>query len=252
MWPRGCPERHQHKAEDASPGHSRLASRISPVCAWPVSAARAPSAKMPRLPHLALLSLLPCFAGAAQHAVLIAGSDGYENYRHQADVAHAYAPAERNLERRRRRFRAPRRSDAGRLRYTILTEGGVPAENIVTFMYARRRVDPKPGLRPRPRRVLPSRPSSRRGGAASGCIPPHPSFRPRRRRDLLRGFAPRRRREIPLPRADDSTSDQRRTTSRRTRGTGTRTTRARCLTGRTTATARRRPTCTLAVWIFLR
>jgi legumain len=41
-------------------------------------------------------------------AVLVAGSNGYYNYRHQADVAHAYQ---------------------------IMIDDGIPAENIVTLMY---------------------------------------------------------------------------------------------------------------------
>uniref|UniRef100_A0A6N2LN13 Uncharacterized protein n=1 Tax=Salix viminalis TaxID=40686 RepID=A0A6N2LN13_SALVM len=43
-----------------------------------------------------------------QWAVLVAGSAGYENYRHQADVCHAYQ---------------------------ILKKGGLKDENIVVFMY---------------------------------------------------------------------------------------------------------------------
>ena len=45
---------------------------------------------------------------AEKYAVLIAGSNGWSNYRHQADIAHAY---------------------------TILTEGGISKENIITMMY---------------------------------------------------------------------------------------------------------------------
>ncbi|XP_038880044.1 vacuolar-processing enzyme-like [Benincasa hispida] len=41
-------------------------------------------------------------------ALLVAGSNGYENYRHQADVCHAYQ---------------------------ILKKGGIPDENIIVFMY---------------------------------------------------------------------------------------------------------------------
>jgi len=47
-------------------------------------------------------------AQAADYAVLAATSNGYYNYRHQADVAHAYQ---------------------------VLVEGGIPAKNIITFMY---------------------------------------------------------------------------------------------------------------------
>ncbi|CAL5191801.1 unnamed protein product [Lathyrus oleraceus] len=41
-------------------------------------------------------------------ALLVAGSNGYENYRHQADVCHAYQ---------------------------ILKKGGLKDENIIVFMY---------------------------------------------------------------------------------------------------------------------
>ncbi|KAF8567870.1 hypothetical protein P879_03008 [Paragonimus westermani] len=41
-------------------------------------------------------------------AVLVAGSDGWWNYRHQSDVCHAYQ---------------------------LLTGLGIPRENIITFMY---------------------------------------------------------------------------------------------------------------------
>ena len=48
-------------------------------------------------------------AAASDHwAVLVAGSNTYGNYRHQADVAHAY---------------------------TILTSQGIPAENIIYMAY---------------------------------------------------------------------------------------------------------------------
>ena len=46
--------------------------------------------------------------GGRTHAVLIAGSSGYDNYRHQADVCHAYQ---------------------------ILHQHGIKDESIVTFMY---------------------------------------------------------------------------------------------------------------------
>ncbi|KAM0880579.1 hypothetical protein ACQ4PT_033478 [Festuca glaucescens] len=46
--------------------------------------------------------------GITRWAVLVAGSSGYENYRHQADVCHAYQ---------------------------ILKRGGLKEENIVVFMY---------------------------------------------------------------------------------------------------------------------
>ncbi|XP_062184109.1 vacuolar-processing enzyme beta-isozyme 1-like [Phragmites australis] len=55
-------------------------------------------------------------------AVLVAGSSGYGNYRHQADVCHAYQ---------------------------ILQKGGVKEENIVVFMYddiAHNILNPRPGV----------------------------------------------------------------------------------------------------------
>ncbi|KAM0844826.1 hypothetical protein ACQ4PT_056766 [Festuca glaucescens] len=55
-------------------------------------------------------------------AVLIAGSNGFENYRHQADVCHAYR---------------------------ILKKGGLRDENIVVFMYddiANNSANPRPGV----------------------------------------------------------------------------------------------------------
>ncbi|KAA3673891.1 legumain [Paragonimus westermani] len=54
-------------------------------------------------------------------AVLVAGSDGWWNYRHQSDVCHAYQ---------------------------LLTGLGIPRENIITFMYddiANNRNNPYPG-----------------------------------------------------------------------------------------------------------
>ncbi|KAM7254182.1 hypothetical protein ACFE04_031864 [Oxalis oulophora] len=55
-------------------------------------------------------------------AVLVAGSMGYENYRHQADVCHAYQ---------------------------ILKDGGLKDENIIVFMYddiANNEANPRPGI----------------------------------------------------------------------------------------------------------
>ncbi|XAR70423.1 Legumain [Bertholletia excelsa] len=98
------------------------------------------------LPLLLLLSGLPLEAGRAwqlnrwdqvirmpseleepgenstRWAVLVAGSYGYGNYRHQADVCHAYQ---------------------------ILKRGGLKDENIVVFMYddiARNELNPRPGV----------------------------------------------------------------------------------------------------------
>uniref|UniRef100_T1KP86 legumain n=1 Tax=Tetranychus urticae TaxID=32264 RepID=T1KP86_TETUR len=55
------------------------------------------------------------------HAVLVAGSNGFENYRHQADVCHAYQ---------------------------VLRSHGVPSENIIVMMYddiANNKENPYPG-----------------------------------------------------------------------------------------------------------
>ena len=55
-------------------------------------------------------------------AVLVAGSNGYQNYRHQADICHAYQ---------------------------ILKKGGLKDENIIVFMYddiAHNRENPRPGV----------------------------------------------------------------------------------------------------------
>ena len=42
-------------------------------------------------------------------AVIIAGSQGYYNYRHQSDISHAY--------------------------HILVEEGGFPKENVITFMF---------------------------------------------------------------------------------------------------------------------
>ena len=55
-------------------------------------------------------------------AVLVAGSKGYQNYRHQADVCHAYQ---------------------------TLKKGGLKDENIIVFMYddiAFHKENPRPGI----------------------------------------------------------------------------------------------------------
>ena len=39
---------------------------------------------------LLLFLLLPFFVHATTHAVIMAGSSGFENYRHHADVCHAF------------------------------------------------------------------------------------------------------------------------------------------------------------------
>ncbi|KAM0821765.1 hypothetical protein ACQ4PT_071969 [Festuca glaucescens] len=60
--------------------------------------------------------------GGTRWAVLIAGSKGFENYRHQADVCHAYQ---------------------------ILKKGGLKDENIVVFMYddiANNSANPRSGV----------------------------------------------------------------------------------------------------------
>lgn len=55
----------------------------------------------------ASFALFECIS-AANFAVLVAGSNGYYNYRHQADVCHAYQ---------------------------ILHKNGIPDSNIVVMMY---------------------------------------------------------------------------------------------------------------------
>jgi legumain len=55
-------------------------------------------------------------------ALLVAGSNGYDNYRHQADICHAYQ---------------------------ILKKGGLKDENIIVFMYddiANNPENPRPGV----------------------------------------------------------------------------------------------------------
>ena len=70
-------------------------------------------------------TLLTAFVSAEEYmthaAVLVAGSNGYCNYRHQADIAHAYQ---------------------------IMIKDGIPAENIVTMMFddvAGHKMNPFPG-----------------------------------------------------------------------------------------------------------
>lgn len=61
------------------------------------------------LAGITLLSAFVNLATAGQHwAVIVAGSNGYYNYRHQSDVCHAYQ---------------------------ILHKNGVPDSNIVVMMY---------------------------------------------------------------------------------------------------------------------
>ena len=58
---------------------------------------------------LTLLSAVGTFAATGQNwAVLVAGSNGWYNYRHQSDVCHAYQ---------------------------ILHKNGIPDTNIVVMMY---------------------------------------------------------------------------------------------------------------------
>jgi legumain len=64
---------------------------------------------MPKLIiFLALIALVATPAWAADWAVIVAGSNTFDNYRHQADACHAYQ---------------------------IVHKNGIPAENIITFMY---------------------------------------------------------------------------------------------------------------------
>ena len=72
---------------------------------------------MNKLLFLTLLTITTC----KNWAVLVAGSNGYGNYRHQSDVFHAYH---------------------------ILRNHGMPAEQIITFAYddiANNRRNPFPG-----------------------------------------------------------------------------------------------------------
>jgi len=74
-----------------------------------------------KLISLITLSVLVLAATASTWAVLIAGSNGYGNYRHQSDIFHAYQ---------------------------ILRKNGVPAEQIITMAYddiANNRANPFPG-----------------------------------------------------------------------------------------------------------
>ncbi|KAI3828883.1 hypothetical protein L1987_02994 [Smallanthus sonchifolius] len=62
------------------------------------------------------------FFNGTQWAVLVAGSSGYFNYRHQADICHAYQ---------------------------ILKRGGLKDENIIVFMYddiVNNKMNPRPGV----------------------------------------------------------------------------------------------------------
>lgn len=60
------------------------------------------------LASLTLLSAVGTFAAGQNWAVLVAGSNGYDNYRHQSDVCHSYQ---------------------------ILHKNGIPDSNIVVMMY---------------------------------------------------------------------------------------------------------------------
>ena len=57
---------------------------------------------------VALIAVASCNFTSKKWAVLISGSNGYSNYRHQADVCHAYQ---------------------------ILHKHGIPDERIVVMMY---------------------------------------------------------------------------------------------------------------------
>ena len=57
---------------------------------------------------LSLTLLVLAIASAANWAVLVCGSDGYGNYRHHADISHAYQ---------------------------IMKRGGIPEDHIITMMY---------------------------------------------------------------------------------------------------------------------
>eukprot|EP00042_Codosiga_hollandica_P023768 m.95978 g.95978 ORF g.95978 m.95978 type:complete len:432 (-) comp51312_c0_seq1:168-1463(-) len=71
---------------------------------------------------VALCALVAVAAAGSNYAVLIAGSNTWENYRHQADICHSYQ---------------------------VMIEHGIPKENIITFMYndiANNPSNPTPGV----------------------------------------------------------------------------------------------------------
>ena len=57
---------------------------------------------------LSVILLVLAFASASNWAVLVCGSNGFPNYRHHADVAHAYQ---------------------------VMKRGGIPEDHIITMMY---------------------------------------------------------------------------------------------------------------------
>uniref|UniRef100_A0ACD5V335 Uncharacterized protein n=1 Tax=Avena sativa TaxID=4498 RepID=A0ACD5V335_AVESA len=84
--------------------------------------APAPSPSTSPSPSAAAAAAAAAGEGGTRWAVLVAGSSGFGNYRHQADVCHAYQ---------------------------ILKRGGVKEENIVVFMYddiAKSSLNPRPGV----------------------------------------------------------------------------------------------------------
>lgn len=88
-----------------------------------------------------LIALLATTCYSAQWAVLVAGSNGFYNYRHQSDICHAYQ---------------------------ILLEHGLPAENIIVLSYddvANSPQNPYPG-------TLFNKPSGTKAGVNvnQGCV----------------------------------------------------------------------------------
>ncbi len=88
------------------------------------------------LTHALFLAALAGVASAANWAVLICGSNGFDNYRHHSDSACATAPQHALIF-----FTARRACCINHYRcavchaYHILIKSGVPASNIITFLY---------------------------------------------------------------------------------------------------------------------
>jgi len=65
---------------------------------------------------VALLAAAATVSAGNNYAVLVAGSNGYYNYRHQSDICHAY--------------------------HVLTDDGKIPKENVITFMYDDIATDP--------------------------------------------------------------------------------------------------------------
>jgi glycosylphosphatidylinositol transamidase (GPIT) subunit GPI8 len=74
-------------------------------------------------------------------ALLVAGSNGYYNYRHQADVCHSYQVS--------RKWEMPYSMHNGIRSLQVVRAHGIPEENIVVMMYddiAYNDLNPTPGI----------------------------------------------------------------------------------------------------------